>query len=297
MRSLWKRAARLAVLALLLPLCAAAQEPLTTGAGSFVYEFTQGGEKKSVTVWYYRPEGLGRAPRVVIVQHGAARNGETYREAWIPLAEQYRFLLVVPEFSREQFPGSRLYNLGNVFARDGARNPPEEWTYGALERIFDEVRARAGISTERYGLYGHSAGSQFAHRFLLFHPEARADTIICANAGWYTMPAFEAEFPYGLDGSGLTEADLRAFLARPVVVLLGDQDTDPNHSQLNRSPQALLQGPHRFARGHKFFETAREQARRLGVPFRWRLEIVPGVAHSNARMAPAAARFLAGEAQ
>jgi hypothetical protein len=59
----------------------------------------------------------------------------------------------------------------------------------------------------------------------------------------------------------------------------------------------MRQGPHRFARGHRYMETARKEAARLGVPLMWRLEIVPGVAHSGRDMAPFAARELFGMRQ
>jgi hypothetical protein len=56
----------------------------------------------------------------------------------------------------------------------------------------------------------------------------------------------------------------------------------------------MRQGPYRFARGRNYFETARREAERLGVPLAWRLSIVPGVAHSGQNMAPHAARELFG---
>jgi hypothetical protein len=48
-----------------------------------------------------------------------------------------------------------------------------------------------------------------------------------------------------------------------------------------------------MARGLRFFAEAREAATRLGVPFRWRLETVPGVGHDNGRMAARAAAIAA----
>jgi hypothetical protein len=49
--------------------------------------------------------------------------------------------------------------------------------------------------------------------------------------------------------------------------------------------------PHRLARGRHFFEAARG----LGVPFAWRLVLVPGVGHSNRDMAAAAAAIAAAD--
>ena len=56
----------------------------------------------------------------------------------------------------------------------------------------------------------------------------------------------------------------------------------------------MAQGPHRFARGHRFFERAQEAAAHLGADLQWRLQVVPGVAHDNKGMAPAAVALMVG---
>jgi poly(3-hydroxybutyrate) depolymerase len=246
-----------------------------------------------VTVWYHVPEGLSEDARIVVVMHGAGRNGDDYRDQWAGLSDEHQFLLVVPEFSRENYPGAELYNLGHMFAEDGSPRADSLWSYSAIEPIFAEVKARTGNRSEQYIIYGHSAGGQFVHRFMMFKPDARVEIAIPANAGWYTMPTVEQGFPYGMGGLGgfqgrTVEEWVRPALQRPMIVLLGEADTDSTQSNLRRTPEANEQGPHRFARGHAYFETARREAARLGVPFAWRIQTVPGVAHSNTNMAPAA---------
>lgn len=46
-----------------------------------------------------------------------------------------------------------------------------------------------------------------------------------------------------------------------------------------------MQGPHRYARGQAYFESAGKAAQALGVPFNWRLEVVEYAKHSNGEMA------------
>jgi hypothetical protein len=103
------------------------------------------------------------------------------------------------------------------------------------------------------------------------------------------MPDRAIGFPFGLGNTSVTDAMLARALARPVTVLLGSEDIDPNHPALPRQPGAMAQGPHRLARGMLFFAKAREAATRLGVRFTWRLETVPGIAHDNSGMAARAA--------
>ncbi|MGK2927717.1 MAG: hypothetical protein ACSLE2_19045 [Lysobacterales bacterium] len=239
-----------------------------------------------------RPVGLAADRPIVFVMHGVQRNADEYRDQWYDLAEEHGFLVVVPEFSDDDFPGAEGYNYGNVYDETGAIRPRSTWAFEAIEPIFDDVRRRYGMTAEGYSIYGHSAGSQFVHRFLMHVPEARVARVVAANAGWYTMPDFSIDFPYGLRGSAVGREELGRALQLPVTVLLGDADTDPQHPSLRRTPEALAQGAHRFARGQAFFATARVAAADLQVPFGWRLATVPGADHDNIKMAPAAVPYL-----
>jgi len=239
-----------------------------------------------------RPAGLTADRPIVFVMHGVRRNASEYRDQWHELAKEHKFLLVVPEFSDRLFPGAEAYNLGNVFDASGKPQPKAAWSFSAIEPIFDEVRRRFRMTATGYALYGHSAGAQFVHRFLFHVPTARVTRVVAANAGWYTMPVFNTDWPYGLRNSVVKSADLAAALQLPVTILLGEQDIDPQHKSLNRSPEALMQGPHRFARGQTFFDSAADASARLGVPFGWQLLTVPDADHDNSLMAPAAVPLL-----
>jgi pimeloyl-ACP methyl ester carboxylesterase len=226
--------------------------------------------------------------------HGVQRDAGRYLAEWAPLAERAGILVFVPEFSRRNFPTTASYNWGNVVDSDDRALPPSAWIFEVLDRAWAELRARTGATREGYALFGHSAGAQFAHRYLLLAAATRAEAIITANAGSYTMPRRDVAFPFGLGGIELPDDALARAFARPVTVLLGSDDVDPAHPSLPRQPGAMAQGPHRLARGLRFFAEAREAATRLGVPFRWRLETVPGVGHDNAGMAVRAIAIAAG---
>jgi poly(3-hydroxybutyrate) depolymerase len=246
-------------------------------------------------VFVTRPVNLASGRPVVFVMHSADRNADEYREQWHDLANEHDFLLVVPEFREKEFPGSKSYDLGNVFDEDGKAVSKAEWSFSAIEPIFDEVRRRFSITTERYSIYGHSAGSQFVQRLIFHLPAARVSQIVSANAGWYTLPDLENDYPYGLKGSAVSQVMLQAALQLPLTILLGEQDTDPEHPGLRRTPEALVQGEHRLARGQFFFGMARVYSQRLNVPFNWQLVTVPGADHDNRLMASAAIPYLLNE--
>jgi pimeloyl-ACP methyl ester carboxylesterase len=266
--------------------------PGTTG--SFEFTAYEPLADRPITVWYDAPEGdLTDAP-VLIVMHGQQRNGEEYRDDWIPHARENGALLIVPEFSEDDYPDSDEYNVGNLVDGDGDAVSEREWSFSAIEPIFDYVRAAAGNRRDSYLLFGHSAGAQFVHRFMLFKPENRVERAVSANAGWYTAPEKDVEFPYGLQGSPSTDAGLRRALAAPLTVLLGEEDVDTDAESLRSTPEADRQGENRLARGQFFFRTGREAAAELATPFGWSLSTVPGAAHSDEEMAPAAAAILFG---
>lgn len=176
-----------------------------------------------------------------------------------------------------------------------AGTDPAEWIFGDFDRIFEEVREHLELETETYDLFGHSAGGQILHRLALFHPNGRADRVVAANSGWYTLPTFEQEFPYGLEDSGLAEDQLEAAFGTRLVVFLGEEDDeDETRGSLRRTPEADRQGEHRLERGRYFFSRARETAEALGMDFEWNLELVPDVGHDYERMSEAAADYLYG---
>lgn len=98
----------------------AAGGKLKAGSGSFVFKTPQ--NKKKIQIWYYKPAIFKNRSQIVFVMHGLKRNGEKYRDAWIPHAKQGNFLLLVPEFSKSKYPSSGGYNLGNMFSSSGKKD-------------------------------------------------------------------------------------------------------------------------------------------------------------------------------
>lgn len=265
--------------------------PLSAEAAKVQYVF-KSWNGPALRVHATRPVHLAPDRPIVFVMHDVERDAAKYRDQWHELANEHDFLLLVPEFSKRDFPGAKRYNLGHVFNDQGAIRAESAWTYSVIEAIFDDARSRFGMSSPTYSIYGHSAGAQFVHRFIFHVPEARVNRIVAANAGWYMMPDSGVEFPYGLKDSAVDRNHLKKSLQLPVTILLGDQDTDPEDPDLRRTPEALAQGEHRMARGLVFYDTARAAAQQLDVPFNWSLEMVEEADHDNRLMAPAAIPFL-----
>lgn len=251
------------------------------------------GFARRIPLWLYRPQANDPARPLVVVLHGMSRNADEYCNAWAKLADAHGFALVAPEFSAAEYPDARDYNFGNMLSEQGALLPREIWLFPIVDQIFLRARELMNLACERYCLYGHSAGGQLVHRLATFAWSPRIALAISANAGSYTMPVFDVDYPFGLGNTAFAEADMPGLLARPLTVLLGEADNDPGHHNLPRQPGAMAQGAHRYARGQHYFRAAEEAAASRGLKLDWRLSTVPGVAHSNPDMAPAAAALCA----
>jgi hypothetical protein len=135
-----------------------------------------------------------------------------------------------------------------------------------------------------YVLLGHSAGGQFADRVAAF-TTIDAARIVVANPSTWVMLSLTEAAPFGFGGISPTakaEEALRAYLARPLVVLLGDTDTG-THS-LAANPEAMAQGPYRLARGRNAFRAAQAVALDRNWSFGWTLIEIPGVGHNVSAM-------------
>lgn len=269
------------------PACA-----MAPGSGRIEVAEAGGATPDPMPVWYHRPAAWAPDGRVVVVMHGVQRDGDRYRDEWRDLAEANGFLLLVPEFTAAKFPGTRWYNFGNLVDGEGRPVPPAAWTFPAFDRAVLAAMRAAGATRPGFALYGHSAGAQFVHRYLLLTGAPLAETLVIANSGAYTLPRSDRQFPEGLGGIAVGPEVRATVFRRHVVVLLGEADTDPNHATLPRQPWAMAQGTHRFARGWFFFDTMRLAAEAQGALFTWRVATVPGVGHSNSGMARYAAEQL-----
>ena len=267
-------------------------EHIAVGSGCFVFQDWQG---RSLPIWYYVPEPTAKPQRVVFVMHGVLRNAADYRDNWRAAADKHGLVILAPEFSRDDFPGAAAYNLGGIVADPGGAPQQPGRALDAIEPVFAAVREdlpTAGTAPASYFIFGHSAGAQFVHRYVLFGDAPNMAAAIAANSGWYTMPDTGILFPYGLRGTGVGEAAVRRAFARPLVIALGLLDNDPQAPYLRTSPGANAQGPHRLARGRAFYGYASGHARTMGVPFNWRLVHVADVGHDNAAMVDAALKVL-----
>lgn len=249
---------------------------------------------KTVDIYYYIPSGDIKKMPVQFVMHGMDRNGDKYRDDWIELADKYGFVVLAPQFSLEEF-SEQAYQQGNVVDESGAFVSPDSMTYPIISEVFHYFLEHSESQAKKYNIYGHSAGAQFVHRYLLFNKTPDVDRAISANAGWYTYPTEDIDYPYGMgESAALIGIDVDSYYGKNLTILLGEADTLRTES-LNQSKKADAQGLTRLERGGNFFEFCRKDAADRNTTFKWKKAYVAGVGHSDSKMAPEAARLLYGE--
>jgi len=245
----------------------------------------------AIKVFAYRPACKPAA--LLIVVPGQNRNARDYRDWARPLADRDCLLVVAPELDRARFPQWR-YQHGGIVTPDGKIAATPALTGNMIVALAGKVGEWEGKPMP-YSLIGHSAGAQFLGRLAAFVPNA-AQRIVLANPGTYVFPSLDAKVPYGFGGldadPARAKATLRAYLAQPVTIYLGREDT--KDEGLNEGAQAMAQGATRYERGRNAFRTAEALAKSSSWSFNWRLVELPGVGHKASKMlaAPEASQAL-----
>ncbi|MDR6302064.1 hypothetical protein [Mesonia maritima] len=272
-------------------------EEKITGTGAIYYDEYSPLTSKPINVFYHIPDGYATSMPILFVLHGAGRNAAEYRNAWIEEANAKNIIIIAPEFSDENFPGGDQYNLGNVFV-DGDNpstqtlNNEAKWTFSLIEPIFNKVKSLIGNSSNKYDIYGHSAGAQFAHRFLMLKPNANVNTIIASAAGWYTLPDDTIEFPYGIQNSPIENIDASNYFSKKLIIQIGTLDNDPNSPGLRHNSIVDMQGDNRYDRAYYFYNESKMIAEELNINFNWQLVETPNEDHDYKLTIPQAADLL-----
>lgn len=240
------------------------------------------------------PSAPPSPPPIVVLAHGTPADDETaekaaryYVEHWKTWAEAHGALLIAPAFDQANF-GSHEVDMAHGGYRGlfGREVGADAW----LIELVDAYAARYGSPDARFYLYGHSAGGQFAARFLVTHPERLRGVVISAPVT-YPHPDPEIAWPFGLgafdgtlawsDPPGETtagvEPDPATWLAGvqvPATVVVGLNDLEP---QLAWPGQRAT---NRVTIARDWVAEMEAWAAGQGVESRIELSMVPGVGHS-----------------
>lgn len=285
---------------------------LESGSGVFLVAGGKAKPEKNIKVYYHQPKNYSKDSRILMVLPGAGRNGDDYRDAWVAASEKHSVLILAPSYSKKDYLFEDYHlcglikdiNLGEALSTmQGTHierldeqlfsftlNPnSEEWLFADFDRIFRLIKEKTASSQTHYDLFGHSVGGQILHRFAIFQPTSKADQIIAANVGFYTLPDFETKLPFGVKGTPVSIDSLHQSFAKNLTILIGELD---NERRLLSAESADRQGGNRLERGAYFYSYSKKVAAEMSANFNWAIDTIPRVGHSQQRMGEAAARIL-----
>jgi pimeloyl-ACP methyl ester carboxylesterase len=270
--------------------------PFRRGEDTLVFTGYEPLKDKPITIFYYIPvRGNIKKMPVLFSMHGAERSGAIQRNAWKHFAEDYGFIVLAPQYSKQYYKESD-YQFGGVSESpdEFILRPKELWTYNTIEAIFDYFKEATGNKSEKYDMFGHSAGGQFVHRYLLATPEAHVRKAVAANPGSWTFLKAEGltdtsgvahGWPYSIKDTPFTSEEyLKPFLGREMIIQVGTADTIQVGEAVPSSDVARAQGAMRHERGWNFFRQSQRLALEKGYPFRWMIVDVVGAEHSSVQM-------------
>jgi len=289
---------------------------INKGSGSFQIEGGLGHINDSITIYYHRPKNMTSNSKILMVIPGAGRNGDSYRDSWVETSEKHSVLILSPSYPEKNYSYGDYHlggivkdlnlNKGVTFKKNSNQvlmdedivefninTDASQWIYNDFDRIFKVAKNSIKSKQQKYDMFGHSAGGQILHRFVLMHPNSKADRILASNSSTYTLIDFETTFPFGIKDITLNKKSLKKALKKNLILFLGELDNEyEKGGRMLRSKTADKQGTHRLARGNYFYKNSLETANRLNVKFNWKLIVVPDIGHNQKKMAKAAAKYL-----
>ena len=246
-------------------------------------------DKPDVEIFYITPEKINKDTKVIFVIHGNSRNAEDYLSAWIPHVINKNVIVAAPQFRKIDF---RYFFLLEMAESSGKVNSNKnEYINNSISLFFNYLKSKFSLSTETYRMFGHSAGAQFTHRYMLLSMDNRISNSVIANAGWYTFIT-DDEFPYGINNSpiNISNEQIKWFMSQKVNLLIGSDDI--GFRSVNSSKGANLQGSTRVDRAANYFDSLIMSAENRGYALRWNYRVLDRVDHDYKKVTPYAAQIL-----
>lgn len=243
-------------------------DPLPLPRGRVVLRTVPG--RTGGKVYAYVPARWRAGMPIVAAVHGISRNAREQAALFAPLAEEYGFALIAPLFCRERYRDFQRLGL------EGRGRRADTFFAQAIDQFCQWL----DVGTQRVHVVGYSGGAQFAHRYALFHPE-RLQGVVLGAAGWYTLPDAKQAYPLGLaDLPAGLPVSVDSWLALPMLVLVGSEDTERDGALRTGAALDRQQGRNRLERGLRFANAMRQAAQRRNLPARTEFRVLEGVPHS-----------------
>ena len=245
--------------------------------------------KPDIELFYITPKKIDKDTELLFVMHGNDRNAKDYISAWIPHIKNKNIIVVAPRFDKRNY--RYFFLLESANSSGVINNNSNDYINSSISSFYNFFKSKFSLHTNKYMMFGHSAGAQFTHRYMLFSKDKRISNAVVANAGWYTF-LNGADFPYGINNSpiDITPSDIRWFMSNRSTLLIGGNDISLN--DVNSSRGAINQGRTRLDRANNYFNVMIDIADKENIPLRWTYKVVDRVGHDYKKMTFQAAKIL-----
>jgi pimeloyl-ACP methyl ester carboxylesterase len=255
----------------------------------------------------YVPDTHSSGSRVLVVVHGETRPdqdvaalAETFINRWTGFAEQTGAVIVAPAFSQLDF-GSDGDGRGGYRGLYGRVMGADEFLHNVLTHVGHVTSVPT--AGRRFFLYGHSAGGQFANRYLVRHPD-RVIAAVLSAPGRYAFPDEGAPWHFGMDAlRGNVRWDLAGethpidhrpdpdgwvdAATLPISVIVGDRDDEKLRCLPAQCDPAWGDEATRIDIGRRWVEQMNRLAAEHGRQGRVTFQLVPGIGHDSAGLTQA----------
>jgi hypothetical protein len=112
-------------------------------------------------VFVAKPNKINKTTRLVVVMHGRKRNAEEYRDQWSDSAKDLNLLVLVPEFSEQNFPQVWGFNYGNL--KTALLEPIDKslHAFNAIEPLANAALKRFKLKSDNWGYLWTRSRSSF----------------------------------------------------------------------------------------------------------------------------------------
>lgn len=183
------------------------------GEKQLLHRMLQNGSRQDYFI--YRPENCEPGGPLVVVVHDISRNAREMSAAFTDICDRYGVTLLAPHFATNRYPNYQRLGRSRHAVDRGMRADE------ALDAILEEFAPQAGVSSEKFYLFGYGAGGRFAMRYAMAHPSRIAGAAM-TSADAYTFPNPDKRFPQGI-APGKKRLDLQfepeQFLRIPMTVI------------------------------------------------------------------------------
>ena len=249
--------------------------------------------------YQYIPKNLDKAFAVVVVNHGMFSSNETAKDSayntsrrWQRFSEEVGAIIIAPVFDNHRY----------AVTTEG----PQKWGYRGLfgrkvgaDEFLNEIISYYKKANKYYDgkifLSGHSAGAQFANRYLVRHPH-RIHAAAFSAPAWFALPSYKFPWPNGMkkrhrvirwEGEFSDKVidirpDPKEWLRAsrlPVTVVVGENDLDSIRHVKG------VGGDTHVDRAIYWVKSMNEYAKKNGFEGRVKLNIVDNVGHNFGKLA------------